>query len=501
MLDEHAVFEIHRLRDEGLSARRIADRLGLSRAVVRKYLQNPVLVRKEGKKQPSKLDPYRGKIKDLLEQDPLVSAVVIKQHLDKLDYKGSYTILKDYLRGIRETRRQAYIRFETGAGKQCQVDWGYFGCLTYGTDGKTTNRKLYCFAMVEGHSRMLYLEFTHSVKMEAFLRCHWNAFQFFGGSPREVVHDNLKTAVIERVGKLIRFNGQYLDFLRRFHVVPKACNVYAAWEKGKVEKNIHYIRQNFWPCRSFEDLADVNRQAHEWRDTVANVRIHGTTGERPTQRYRPKKMRRLPAGLDLDIRDTAFPTVQRDMRIKFDSNLYTVPPSMVGKDVTVRADNERVSIYYKRKLIASHDRSWERKKDVENPRHTEGILRTRRKALLSKQEQVFLSMGEKAQKFLEGLARGGKSLERSIERLLDLKREYGRQALLKALDTACRYGAFGMDYVENILHQQTKPTRNHPRVVLKDEELNKLCLDDVNLTEYDSMILKERKKDNEDETD
>src|SRR4030042_1303946 len=197
--------------------------------------------------------------------------------------------------------KEALIRFEALPGEQFQVDWGHFGSIVYGD----TQRKLYCLAVLECHSRLLYLEFTHSQRQDTLHRCLLNAFRFFKGTTKELVTDNMLTAVTERVGPLIRFNDAFLDFLRPFAIVPRACNPNSHHETGKVEKGvIHYIRHNFWPLRSFTDLFDLQAQANHWRDTIANVRIHGTTGQRPIRRFQAQALRPLPEFLP-DCRDTA----------------------------------------------------------------------------------------------------------------------------------------------------------------------------------------------------
>jgi transposase len=121
--------------------------------------------------------------------------------------------------------------------------------------------------MIESHSRMLYLEFTHSQNQETLHRCLLNGFRFFKGTPKKLIHDNMLTAVIEREGRLVRFNDSFLELLRPFKITPLACNPAQPQEKGKVEKGgIHYIRHNFWPLRTFSDLRDVQNQADQWRD-------------------------------------------------------------------------------------------------------------------------------------------------------------------------------------------------------------------------------------------
>ena len=135
---------------------------------------------------------------------------------------------------------------------------------------------------------MLFVEFTHSQSFETFVRCHLHAFQTLGGEGRECWYDNLATAVAEHDGTLIRFNPRFLAFARQYDFYPRACNPAAGWEKGKVERGgVGYVRPNFWPMRHFTDLSDVNRQAREWLNEVANQRLRRETRQRPSDRFRP----------------------------------------------------------------------------------------------------------------------------------------------------------------------------------------------------------------------
>jgi transposase len=302
----------------------------------RKYLDDPSLTRASFTRS-SQLDPFKDEIARLVEIDPMASAVVIRQRLAAQGFEGGITIVRDYLQGVRDAakKRQPVIRFESAPGVQCQTDWGHFGTMAYGD----THRKLYCLAVIECHSRLLYLEFTHSQRQDTLHRCLLNAFHFFQGTPQELVHDNMLTAVLERQGPLVRFNEHFLEFLRPFHITPVACNVAQPQEKGKVEKGaIHYIRHNFWPLRTFRDLPDLQAQANQWRDHVANVRVHNTTGHQPSERFDPKAMRPLPELLP-DCRDTALAKVHTDFSIRFDGNTYTVPPWLIGKSgICLRRD-------------------------------------------------------------------------------------------------------------------------------------------------------------------
>ena len=174
---------------------------------------------------------------------------------------------------------------------------------------------------------------------------------------REIWYDNLATAVAEHDGNLVRFNPRFPGFAREYNFVPRACHVRAAWEKGKVERAIGYVRQNFWPLRSFTSLADVNAQARQWLKEVANRRRHRETSQAPDERFQPESLKPLPAMVP-DYRDAAEALVHKDIRLSFDGNRYCVPSRYVGHKLTVKADASSVTIYDQHQEVACYARSW-----------------------------------------------------------------------------------------------------------------------------------------------
>jgi transposase len=469
MIDERTIFEIHRLKRLGWSDRKIA------RTAVRKRMVKG-----------SKLDPYRDLIDQLLEQDPDVSAPVVLQKLMDSGFDGRITIVRDYLRKVRGSRkkRKAYARFESPPGKQMQVDWGHFGSLPYGD----TRRKLYALVVIEAFSRMLFVHFTHSQDQASLHQCLLAAFKFFGGSPEELVVDNMATAVVERLGALVRFNAAFLQFLRPFGVTPVACNPGAPYEKGKVESAVKYLRKNFMPLRRFADLEDVNRQATDWLDMVANVRIHQSTGKPPIDRFEQVKLRPL-APLLPDCRQTVSALVHKDFSVRFDANTYSAPPWTIGKQVTLKADGADVSLYLEEKRICVHPRCWQRKQRTETTTHREQVKKLRKRLRHNQQVAAFISLGPIAVDYLEALGDAGQPIKKQVKRLLVLKDRYGSQALIRALEHATAAKAWGADYVENIVHQHAAPKNEHPPVKLKDKRLNRIRLEQPSLAEYDAHIL------------
>lgn len=491
MIDKRTIFEIHRLKNLNWSNRKIARTLRIDRGTVKKYVHHPerVVLRKAAR--PSKLDPYRDLVKQLIDQDPNVSAPVVLQHLAEKGFDGKITIVRDYLLTLRGRRKQrtAFCRFESLPGKQMQIDWGHFGSLEY--DG--TRRKLYALVVVEAFSRMLYVRFTHSQNQSALHGGLLDAFTWFGGTPEELVVDNMVTAVVERLGSMVRFNENFLEFLRILKIIPYACNPKAPYEKGKVEAGVKYLRQNFWPLRSFTDLNDVQRQVKGWLDTVANVRIHQSTRQRPVDRFLKVKLRPLPDLLP-NGQETCSSLVHKDFAIRFDGNAYTAPPWAIGKKVTVKADQRVVSLYLKDKRIAVHQRCWKRKARIETPSHQEQVRKLRKKLWHDQQVAAFVSLAPVAIEYLQHLVDTRQPVKKHVKRLLILKDRYGTESLIRAIKKSMAFNAWGADYVENILHQQMAPKNDHPPVRLKNKHLNRIRLNQPCLADYDAHILKKKVK-------
>ncbi len=489
MIDKRTVFEIHRLNNMQFSIRQIARQLGLDRGSVKKYLEQPDITCQKRPGRVSKLDPYRDLIREMVNDYPQIKAPVVLQHIRVKGFTGEITIVRDYLKQIRQDKKQAFIRFESRPGEQFQIDWGHFGSLTYGK----SSRKLYALAVIESHSRMLFVVFTHSQNQATLHQCLAAAFLYFGGTPGELVVDNMVTAVIERVGSMIRFNEAFLDFLRHFGITPKACNIRAPHEKGKVENSIRYLRNNFWPLRKFTDLDDVNHQVLAWLDTTANQRVHQTTGEKPAERFVKDALNPLPDPLP-DYRETETLRVYKDFGVRFDANVYTIPPRLVGKTVTLKADSRTVSIYYKEKQVAAHTRKWEKKLRIDLPAHTEQVRKLRKRILMDRQMMVFISLGREAVDYLEKITDASQPLKKTVAHLLQLQDKYGVSSLIYALRKALAHKLYGSEYVENILYQEMAPAVRHRPVELKNEDLNQIRLPQPNLAEYDTLALSRRKK-------
>jgi transposase len=497
MLTTEQINTIHRLHwSEHWSVRKIARHLHLGRRTIAQYLAAPAR-RAAPRQRTSKLDPFKPTITELLEQDPQASAVVIAQRLRPLGFTGGLSILKDYLHALRAhtAAKRAYVRMEPGPGERFEIDWGHFNVLLY----QGHPRKLYAFCLVECHSRKLFVEFTHSQSFETFVRCHIHAFQFLGGIARELWYDNLATAVAEHDGNLVRFHPRFLAFAREYSFLPRACHVRAAWEKGKIERSIGYLRQNFWPLRTFTDLADVNLQARQWLQQVANQRRHRETGQTPEERFQAEALRSLPV-ITPDYRDTAEALVHKDLRLSFDGNRYCVPPRYVGRHLTLKADASSVTIYDQYQEIVSYARCWQRGQVLGAERFQKELFAQLAAAQRSAAQQRLVTLlGPTSESYLRRLADTDRSLARQVRELLDLTREYGPDAVAAALAQAHAAGAFGADYIANLLRQQRMRRDVQPPLRFQNPQLNELATDPLSLADYDSFILRS-KKDSDDLT-
>jgi len=492
MLTTDQINDLHRLYwSERWPIRKIERHLRMGWHTIKKYLEAPAQGPAQRQRE-SKLDPFKSTIADWLEKDPTATAAVVEQRLRPLGYKGGHSVLRAYVHTVRPQLRpsRAFLRMEPPPGERFEVDWGHFGVLDYASD----KRKLYAFALVEAHSRMLYLEFTHSQSFETFVRCHVHAFTALGGVAREIAYDNLATAVAEHDGRLVRFLPRFLAFAREYGFYPKACNVAAGWEKGKVERAIGYARQNFWPLREFTDLHDVNRQARQWLSEIANQRQHRETRERPIDRFKPATLRPLPV-IPYDHRDTVEALVHKDIRLQFDGNRYCVPHRLVGRRLTLKADSSSVTIYDRTHEIVSYPRCCRRGQTLGADRFEAELADLRPAAKRSRAQQRLFAVldGLCSQAMLEAYLRDmadtDRALSRQLAELLELIRQYGPEPVADAITKASAARAFGADYIANILRQQQSPRQTQPPLRLRNPLLNDLVTDPLSLLAYDAFIL------------
>lgn len=338
--------------EQGKSISEIARELNMSRNTIRKYLrEDPKPDKRIGTKRASKLDPYKERIHELMNQG-IYNATVIYDRILAEGYTGKLSILKAYISPLRPpiaVKGEVKRRYESKPGSQVQMDWGICKYLDY----RGRERRVACFVMILGYSRMRYVEFSKRCDSASLLRCIVNAFEYYGGIPERLLTDHMKTVVnyVER-GETV-WQKDFEHFAADLGFLPKLCRVRRPQTKGKVERLVHYVKDNFLPGRKFIDLVDLNNQAQHWMKQV-NGREHGTTGEPPIVLLAQEKLKPLPS----DGRHLAYRweprKVSMESFVSFDGFKYGVHYSFVDKMVEVTRDWNRILIRYGDKIIQEH---------------------------------------------------------------------------------------------------------------------------------------------------
>ncbi|MBB4287241.1 transposase [Roseospira goensis] len=347
------ILDLHR---QGLSLSAIARRTGLDRKTVRKCIKRglePPVYAPRPPREPV-IAPWQEYLRQRLQAVPELTAKRLLREIRERGYSGGYTAVKDYVRTVRPAASPAFERrFETPAGRQAQVDFAHF--RTTFTDEPGTERVVWLFSFVLGHSRFLWGRFVPHQDLQTVLRCLTAAFTAVGGVPEQVLFDRMKTAVQGDGDEGIVYNRTLLAFAAHHGFAPKACRPYRAKTKGKVERPFRYVRQDFFLGRSFRSLEDLNRQFEQWRDEVANARCHATTRRIVAEHFAEERpsLKPLPAGpfravLSLERR------VTRDGMVSVGGNLYSVPDCTRRRAVEVHVLADEIRILEDDTLIASH---------------------------------------------------------------------------------------------------------------------------------------------------
>jgi transposase len=484
MIDYETFCKIHDHHErQRLSIAQTAHALGLHPETVAKWVKRPRYEARRAPARASRLDPFKALIVRWLNTHPY-SAQQIFQRLQEAGFQGGLTIVRDYVRKIRPPRREAFLKLSFAPGECAQVDWGEFGSINVGA----TRRRLSFFVMVLCYSRLMYVEFTVSQTMEHFLACHEHAFAAIHGVVGKVMVDNLKSAVLQRLaGEAPVFNARYLDFARHFGFDIVACNVGRANEKGRVENGVGYVKKNFLNGLELSDFNAINPAARIWLDTVANVRVHGETRQRPLDLFELERahLKALNA-LTYDSARSFSVRASSQFRITLDTNHYSVPAQFAGRRLNVKAYPERVCIYHDNQLIARHARSYDRYQDIEDPDHPKVLLAQRRNAREQRLLMRFLALSAKAQAYYEGLEQRRLNARHHVRKIVALAEIYGEDALARAIEDGLAFHAFSCEYITNLLEMRNRKLPEPGALTLtRNQDLLDLEIDPPDLSAYE----------------
>lgn len=364
--------EIRNERKKGLSYTEIARKHHIDPRTAKKYAESdtkPVYTLTAPK--PSKLDPYKHLIDMWMEEAPY-SAVCIHEKLMEQGCDCKYTIVRQYVATRKaDLNEKATVRFETMPGLQGQVDWGFFENYKVLENGEY--KKLYCFLMILGYSRMRYIEFVTDMSTTTLIKCHINAFRYFGGYPEEILYDNMKQVVVKRMMKQSEseLNKQFEDFAGFYGYKPILCRPYRGQTKGKVERTVRYVRENFMVGVKYNSLEHLNSQAHAWCNKI-NAKVHGTTNERPIDRLPVENL--MPLKREYIMDKINLRRVEKDCLISYAGNKYSVPAEYVGRDVTVIVLDHMLAAYFEGKQIALHKLSYNKNTFNVNKEHYKSMI-------------------------------------------------------------------------------------------------------------------------------
>jgi len=364
MLCRDQTMDILLLHKQGHSIRDIARQSGHSRNTVRRAVREGAPHVFATPPRPSKLDPFKDYLRQRFEEHGL-SAVRLTQEIAQMGFAGSAQIVRRFLTTLRaRVPSQLTTRFETPPGEQAQADWAEAGRYSL-ADGSMA--RIFFFVMVLGFSRALYIEFTRSMRLESLIRCHQNAFAYFGGWPTRIIYDNMRQVIV-RPGLV---NPHFRDFADHHGFEPKAHRPYRPRTKGKVERMVSYVKDNFLCGRVFDSLEDLNAQGRVWLDATANVRLHATTGARPVDLLCKERPHLTPMGAiaPYQIIHCEQRTVDAEALVRFEHVRYSVPAFHCGARVDVEALGGTIRIRCKDLILAEHPRSFIRDARVEDPAH------------------------------------------------------------------------------------------------------------------------------------
>jgi len=431
----------------------IATQLGLHHGTVRRVLGRAGITPLSHAHRPSIADPYVPLILETLEQYPKLTASRLYAMAKARGYSGG----PDHFRRVVARHRprpiaEAYLRLRTLPGEQAQVDWAHFGTLTVGR----ASRQLMAFVMVLSFSRMVFVRFYLNATMPSFLHGHVSAFDFWGGVPRVLLYDNLKSAVLERKGDAIRFHPTLLELSGHYRYEPRPVAVARGNEKGRVERAIRYLRSSFFAARDYANLDDLNRQAREWCETTAaERRCPEDEALSVAEAFEQEKPHLLELPNDQFVTDERIEVrVGKTPYVRFDLNDYSIPATRTRRAVTVIASMDTVRVLDGLELVAEHRRSWDRRQVVEDAAHIEALAQLKREARVHRGLDRLYHATPSSQALFKALAEQGKNLGGATIMLLKQLDFVGAAELEAAVAEVIKRGTPHLAAVRHVLERR-----------------------------------------------
>ena len=467
----------------------IAAQLGIHHSCVDRVLSQAGMPKVERARSASIIDPYLPFIIETLEQYPKLSAARLYGMAQQRGYPGGASHFRSHVAQLRPRKFcEAYLRLRTLPGEQAQVDWGHFDYVQIGR----AKRPLMAFVMVLSWSRQIFLHFYLNQRMESFLRGHVAAFEAWGALPRVLLYDNLKSAVLERRHDAIRFHPTLLALSAHYHFEPRPVAVARGNEKGRVERAIRYIRDNFFAARQWSDIDDLNAQAERW---CAGPAVNRPCPEDPSMTVSEAFAEECPQLLALP--DNPFETDERvevsvgkTPYVRFDLNDYSVPHTQVRRSVTVMASLTRVRVLDGSEVIADHPRSYGKGEQIENPVHIEALLSAKRSARHHSGQDRLAHAAPSSCALIKQAAQRGTPLSRVTAQLVQLLDDYGAGELEQAITEALNQGVPHPNSVRQVLERRREQRDLSPPLSLTlpdNDKARNIVVRAPSLASYDQL--------------
>lgn len=401
------------------------------------------------------IDPFRDFIGRTLERYPRLRSTRIYDMVKKRGYAGSVRTLRDYVHEVRpKPAREAFLRLSPLIGEQAQVDWAHIGEIAV-PGGR---RALWLFIMVLAWSRALWAEFVLDLSVWSLLRSLWRGCAWFGGTAYEWLFDNPKTVVLERHGNAARFHPRLLDLAGNYAVRLRLCGVRKGNEKGRVERQIRFLRERFLAARSIRSVEQGNRELLTFIEEIALPRPHPTLAHRTVRDcLEEERARLLPLPKSPICTDQVVPVrVDKTAFCRFDTNVYSVPPEHVRNTLTLCADDREVRLLDRTALVARHPRCWGRRQLIEAPEHREAILELKKAAKEPKGRDRLRSVVPGIDALYERWVEVGRNLGSMTARTLKLLDLYGADLLAAAVQQVLERGLHDPGALASICEQRRR---------------------------------------------
>jgi len=380
VLDAREVQGIFGLLRRGWRVKAIARELGLARNTVRTW----------SRRDPAAPRPRTGRPLALVGHEDWLrsrflagvrNSDVLRQELTDRGVQVSLRTVERFVSPLRSealNEDRATLRFETEPGHQMQIDFGEKWIEVAGE-----RVKAFVFVATLGYSRRTFARIYPTLRQRHWLEGLEAALRHFGGVPEECVVDNAKALVLRWEGDRPRFHPEFEAFCRHWGMKARACRPYRARTKGKVERGVGYVKGNALGRISWPGWEALYGHLVWWMRDVADVRIHGTTGERPLDRFEREREALLPIGNHPGyLRARRFTRkVTGDCRVEFETNRYSVPFQLVGRTVDMEVEGGELTVRWAGKVVAEHGIADGRYRDLPDPRHVEGLVRRTNQAL------------------------------------------------------------------------------------------------------------------------